>query len=358
MPKVVGVRFGPATKIYSFDPGEFEDLQAGDYVIVETVRGRELGRVVLPPHEVPEGEIVGKLKPVVRKAEAWDLLQAESFAAKEKEVLEICKAKVAEHRLPMKLVRAEYNFDGSHLTFYFTAEHRVDFRALVRDLAKTFKTRIELRQIGVRDEAKLVGGVGPCGRPLCCSTWLCEFAPTSIKMAKQQDLPLNPSEISGICGRLLCCLSYEHNFYTEVKARLPKVGSTITTPEGPGKVISHNVLAGTVRVQLPSEAIIEFRPEGMGDLAPYLADVKGTKPAGRSPADLLAGFEGDIAGLFAEPTDVTEALETEVVEETEEEERASEREERQAPAKAFAGKGRAERYKRKKKKRRAQRGAS
>lgn len=355
MPKVVGVRFGPATKIYSFDPGEYEDLQAGDYVIVETVRGRELGRVVLPPHEVPEGEIVGKLKPVVRKAEPWDLLLAESFAAKEKEALEICKAKVAEHQLPMKLVRAEYNFDGSHLTFYFTAEHRVDFRALVRDLARTFKTRIELRQIGVRDEAKLMGGLGPCGRPLCCSTWLCEFAPTSIKMAKQQDLPLNPSEISGICGRLLCCLSYEHNFYAEVKARLPKVGSTITTPEGPGKVISHNVLAGTVRVQLPSEAIIEFRPEGLEDLAPYLADVKGTKPAARSPADLLATMEEDIASLFAGPSEIAEELE-EVMEGTEEEEElVSERKEQGAPAK---GGGKAERHKRKKKKRRAQRGAS
>jgi cell fate regulator YaaT (PSP1 superfamily) len=354
MPKVVGVRFGPATKIYSFDPGEFEDLQAGDYVIVETVRGRELGRVVQPPHEVPEGEIVGKLKPVVRKAEPWDLLLAESFAAKEKEALEICKAKVAEHQLPMKLVRAEYNFDGSHLTFYFTAEHRVDFRALVRDLAKTFKTRIELRQIGVRDEAKLMGGLGPCGRPLCCSTWLCEFAPTSIKMAKQQDLPLNPSEISGICGRLLCCLSYEHNFYAEVKARLPKVGSTITTPEGPGKVISHNVLAGTVRVQLPSEAIIEFRPEGLEDLEPYLADVKGTKPAARSPADLLTHMEEDIASLFAGPVEIAEELE-EGVEEAEEEAPVPGRGEREAPAK---GGGKAERHKRKKKKRRAQRGAS
>lgn len=353
MPKVVGVRFGPATKIYSFDPGEFDDLQAGDYVIVETVRGRELGRVVQPPHEVPEGEIVGKLKPVVRKAEPWDLLLAESFAAKEKEALEICKAKVAEHQLPMKLVRAEYNFDGSHLTFYFTAEHRVDFRALVRDLAKTFKTRIELRQIGVRDEAKLMGGLGPCGRPLCCSTWLCEFAPTSIKMAKQQDLPLNPSEISGICGRLLCCLSYEHNFYAEVKARLPKVGSTITTPEGPGKVISHNVLAGTVRVQLPSEAIIEFRPEGLEDLEPYLADVKGTKPAG-APADLLAHMEEDIASLFAGPVETAEGPE-EVVEEAEEEELVPEREESEAPVR---GGGKAERRKRKKKKRRAARGAS
>ncbi|MGQ9518053.1 MAG: regulatory iron-sulfur-containing complex subunit RicT, partial [Anaerolineae bacterium] len=195
--------------------------------------------------------------------------------------------------------------------------------------------------------------VGPCGRPLCCSTWLCEFAPTSIKMAKQQDLPLNPSEISGICGRLLCCLSYEHNFYAEVKARLPKIGSTITTPEGPGKVVSHNVLAGTVRVQLPSEAIMEFRPEGLEDLEPYLADVKGTKPAGRSPADLLAGFEEDIASLFAGPSEGMDELEAEAVEADEEEGLVSESEGRRAPAK-----GRAERHKRRKKKRRAQRGAS
>jgi cell fate regulator YaaT (PSP1 superfamily) len=258
MPVVVGVRFGQATKVYYFDPSGFDPLVVGDYVIVDTARGRELGKIAASPHVVPDGEIVGKLKSVLRRATPWDLIQAESFSQKEKEALGLCKEKVAEQRLTMKLVRAEYSFDGTRLTFYFTAEKRVDFRSLVRELAKTFKTRIELRQIGVRDEAKLIGGVGHCGRPLCCHSWLCDFNPVSIKMAKQQDLPLNPMEISGICGRLLCCLSYENEFYAEAKRRLPKVGKTIDTPQGKGRVVSLNIFTERMRVVLENDVVTEM----------------------------------------------------------------------------------------------------
>ena len=265
MPRVVGVRFGQATKIYYFDPEGFDDLAAGDYVIVDTARGRELGKIAAAPHLVPDHEIVGKLKSVLRRATPWDMVQAESFHQKEKEALDICKAKVAEQNLSMKLVRAEYSFDGSRLTFYFTAEKRVDFRVLVRELAKTFKTRIELRQIGVRDEAKLIGGMGHCGRPLCCHSWLCDFNPVSIKMAKQQDLPLNPMEISGICGRLLCCLSYENDFYAETKRRLPKVGKMIDTPQGKGKVVSLNIFTERMRVELENEVLTEMRCDALSE---------------------------------------------------------------------------------------------
>jgi len=262
-------------------------------VIVDTARGKELGRIVEPPHDVPDEGVVGKLKNVLRKAEPWDMIQADSFATQQPEALEICKQTVAEHHLPMKLVRAEYNFDGSHLTFYFTAEHRVDFRALVRDLAKTFKTRIELRQIGVRDEAKLMGGIGPCGRELCCSAWLTEFAPTSIKMAKQQDLPLNPTEISGICGRLLCCLSFENELYAEIRQRLPKPGAIIETPKGPGKVIAHNVLAGKVQVQLEDGTALSVRPPGLEDLAHFLAEPEPSAEAKRTTMVDLSDWFGD-----------------------------------------------------------------
>lgn len=300
MPRVVGVRFSPASKIYWFDPGETEDLHVGDYVIVDTARGEELGRIVEPPHDVPDETVVGTLKSVLRKAEPWDVIQADSFAAQAPEALEICKQKVAEHHLPMKLVRAEYNFDGSHLTFYFTAEHRVDFRNLVRDLAKAFKTRIELRQIGVRDEAKLMGGIGPCGREVCCSTWLTEFAPTSIKMAKQQDLPLNPTEISGICGRLLCCLSFENELYAEIRQRLPKLGAIIETPKGPGKVVAHNVLAGKVQVQLEDGTTFSMHPSGLEDLAHFLVESEPSAEAKRTTTADLSDWFGEREAFYAE----------------------------------------------------------
>jgi len=257
MPLVVGVRFRPAGKVYYFDASGFEDLEVGEYVIVETVKGQEAGQVILGPREISPEEVVGQLKGVVRRAEAWELAQMQHYRTREHEALLRCREKVAEHGLPMKVVKAEYNFDGSHLTFYFTAERRVDFRELVRDLARTFKTRIELRQIGVRDEAKLMGGIGPCGRILCCAAHLTEFTPISIKMAKHQNLPLSPAEISGLCGRLLCCLAYEDEFYCQMQEKLPRVGEMVETPHGRGKVTGVNVIKGTISVELESEVTVE-----------------------------------------------------------------------------------------------------
>lgn len=257
MAKVVGIRFKPVTKIYHFAVDGFEDLEKGEYVIVETSRGREIGYVVQPMHEVPDDDVVGQLRNVVGRATAWDMLQMVSFRAKEAEALEKCRAKVAECGLPMKLVRAEYSYDGSRLVFFFTSEKRVDFRDLVKELAKTFHARIELRQIGVRDEAKLLGGMGCCGREQCCSSWLGDFHPVSIKMAKQQNLPLSPMEISGICGRLLCCLSYENDFYCEARKLLPQKGEVVLTEHGPGKVTDVNVIKESVTVQLESEVTLE-----------------------------------------------------------------------------------------------------
>ena len=257
MPLVVGVRFNPASKVYYFGPKGFEDLEAGEHVIVETARGEEIGKVIISPCEVTDEEIVGKLKDVVRRASAIDLTQMAYHRFKEQEALARCQEKVQAHRLPMKMVRAEYNYDGSRLVFFFSAEKRVDFRQLVQDLARSFKARIELRQIGVRDEAKLMGGVGRCGRMLCCATWLTEFNPVSIKMAKQQDLPLSPMEISGLCGRLLCCLSYENQYYTDAKNALPKRGKTIDTPHGAGKVLQVNVIKETIQVELENQVTVE-----------------------------------------------------------------------------------------------------
>ncbi|NTV62335.1 MAG: stage 0 sporulation family protein [Oscillochloris sp.] len=256
MPIVIGVRFKDSGKTYYFDPRDV-DLSQGDYVIVDTVRGLELARVAYEHREVPESEIVGELKPVVRRAETTDLDRQRLLHARHEEVLARCAEKIREHALPMSLVKAEYSFDGSRLTFYFTAEKRVDFRMLVRDLARTFKSRIELRQIGPRDEAKLLGGIGPCGRVLCCASFLPDYARVSIKMAKDQDLPLNPSKISGVCGRLLCCLSYEHEQYVEMRAELPRRGTWVQTPDGPGEVVSQHVLKQQLIVQLAGSGMIE-----------------------------------------------------------------------------------------------------
>ncbi|MFB0538123.1 MAG: stage 0 sporulation family protein [Anaerolineae bacterium] len=261
MPEVVGVRFREAGKVYYFDPTGFEDLEVGTYVVVETARGADVGQVVIVPRQVADDKVVGQLKGILRRAEPWDLLQMQQFRDREEEALEKGRQKIAEHGLPMKAIKAEYNFDGSRLVFYFTAEKRVDFRKLVRELAKTFRARIELKQVGVRDEAKMLGDLGRCGNPLCCASFLCEFNPVSIKMAKQQDLPLSPMEISGICGRLLCCLAYENDYYAEVKSRLPRVGDVVVTPYGSGKVIGINVLRETLSVELDSEATIEISAE-------------------------------------------------------------------------------------------------
>jgi cell fate regulator YaaT (PSP1 superfamily) len=253
---VVGIRFRPAGRIYYFDP-QGQTYTTGQYVIVETVRGVEAGRVVLASKKVAESELSDPLKPVLRLASEDELRMMLSFKAKEKDALVRCAQRVAQHKLPMKLVEAEYTFDGSRLTFYFTSDERVDFRALVRDLAATFRTRIELRQIGARDQAKLQGGVGPCGKTLCCSSWISDFGIISIKMAKEQGLPLNPSKISGVCGRLLCCLSYENENYIQAKKRMPQIGAILDTPSGPGKVVSLNVPRETVEVMLESGVTIE-----------------------------------------------------------------------------------------------------
>jgi cell fate regulator YaaT (PSP1 superfamily) len=264
MPVVIGVRFKPATKTYYFDPAGLKDeLQVGDYVVVETARAREMGRVVMPPKEVPQTEIVSQLKPVIRKATTLDLANGQHYASQEGEALQKCRQKVAETGLPAKLIRAEYNMDGSHLTFYFASEQRIDFRDLVRDLARIFHTRIELRQIGVRDEAKLINGIGPCGRELCCATHLCEFMPVSIKMAKLQGLPLSPMEISGACGRLLCCLTYENAYYLEVQEKMPRTGEIVSTADGEGTVTGHNAVKETVQVQLESGITIDVPLDGI-----------------------------------------------------------------------------------------------
>ena len=221
----------------------------------------EAGRVVIESKQILESELTEPLKPVLRRAEAQDLRQMQYFHDKEQAAFEKCEAKIATHGLPMKLVSAEYNFDGSRLTFYFTAEGRVDFRELVKDLASTFRTRIELRQIGVRDQAKLLGGLGRCGRALCCAAFLSDFNTVSIKMAKEQDLPLNPMKISGLCGRLLCCLGFENDYYCAQRRELPQPGESVDTAQGPGVVSAVNVLTGVLTIQLPSGSSVQLPSE-------------------------------------------------------------------------------------------------
>lgn len=248
MTKVAGVRFRNAGKIYFFDPGTM-DLKAGMHVIVETARGVELGTVMADARDVLENEVIQPLKPVIRIATAEDEKTAERNREKEKEAFKICLEKIAKHKLDMKLVDAEYTFDNNKLLFYFTADGRIDFRELVKDLAAIFRTRIELRQIGVRDETKIMGGIGICGRPLCCHTYLSEFAPVSIKMAKEQNLSLNPTKISGVCGRLMCCLKNEQETYEYLNRKLPGVGDIVTLPDGmKGEVSGVNVLRQLVKV--------------------------------------------------------------------------------------------------------------
>lgn len=250
MPNVVGVRFKRAAKMYYFDPGELE-INPGDEVIVRTSRGLGFATVVTGIKQVSSDEVVSPLRPVVRKATREDRLKVKQNEMKAEEAIKICERKVEKHDLPMDIVDAEYAFDGSQLLFYFTADGRVDFRELVRDLASTFHTRIELRQIGVRDEAKLVGGIGQCGRRCCCTTFISDFYPVTIKMAKQQDLSLNPSKISGLCGRLMCCLQFEEDTYRAAKEVLPEQGQKVLTDEGEGWVVRCNHLKRRVVVRHP-----------------------------------------------------------------------------------------------------------
>jgi cell fate regulator YaaT (PSP1 superfamily) len=269
MPIVCGVKFRGIGKVYYFAPPEDEELVADDLVVVETSRGRELGQIVFPDHEVGEDEIVGDLKPIVRRASSLDLLEMQRYCHQADAAVEQCRQEIESAGLLMKIVGAEYSYDGSRLTFFFTAEQRVDFRELVRKLARTFKTRIELRQIGVRDEAKIVGGFGKCGRPLCCATWLTHFSPVSIRMAKQQDLPLSPMEISGVCGRLLCCLAYENNYYGQVKGRFPRIGRVIDTPAGRARVIKVSVLKETVDLLLEDGSTLEMSAAQLAGEEPF-----------------------------------------------------------------------------------------
>ena len=264
MIKVIGVRFRTAGKIYFFDPLEFE-VKRGDHVIVETARGVEYGTVVCDPKEVEEDQVIQPLKPVLRVATGKDDEQEKSNKEKEREAFKICLEKIRKHELDMKLIDAEYTFDNNKVLFYFTADGRIDFRELVKDLAAVFKTRIELRQIGVRDETKILGGIGSCGRPLCCHTHLSEFVPVSIKMAKEQNLSLNPTKISGVCGRLMCCLKHEEETYEELNRSLPNVGDFVNCCDGvKGEVHSVNVLRQLVKV------IVEVNDEK--EIREYRAD--------------------------------------------------------------------------------------
>lgn len=266
MTKVIGVRFRTAGKIYFFDPLDFE-VERGGHVIVETARGIEFGTVVSAPKEVEDDKIVQPLKPVLRIANQRDIEQEAGNKRKEKEAYKICLEKIRDHGLEMKLIDAEYTFDNNKVLFYFTADGRIDFRELVKDLASVFKTRIELRQVGVRDETKIVGGIGICGRPLCCHTHLSEFIPVSIKMAKEQNLSLNPTKISGVCGRLMCCLKHEEETYEELNRRLPNTGDFVTTADGlKGEVQSVNVLRQRVKVIVDVDDEKEIREYKVEDL--------------------------------------------------------------------------------------------
>ena len=289
MVKVIGVRFRTAGKIYFFSPGQF-DIKQGDNVIVETARGVEFGRVVSGVKEVAEEDVIQPLKSVIRIATEQDQKVVNKNKQKEKEAFKICLEKIAKHKLDMKLVEAEYTFDNNKLLFYFTADGRIDFRELVKDLAAVFRTRIELRQIGVRDETKIMGGYGICGRELCCHTFLSEFAPVSIKMAKEQNLSLNPTKISGVCGRLMCCLKNEEETYEYLNSRLPNVGDYVTTDDGlKGEVSSVNVLRQLVKV------LVEVNDEK--ELREYQADQLKFKPKRRRDVKLTAEEMKELAAL-------------------------------------------------------------
>ena len=282
MEKVIGVRFKRVGKIYYFLPGKIE-FKKGDHAIVETARGKEFGEVVIAEKEVDKKDLSAPLKSVIRRANSKDDKKMEENKRKEKEAFEICEKKIGNHGLDMKLVDVEYTFDGSKIVFYFTADGRVDFRDLVKDLAGVFKTRIELRQIGVRDEAKMLGGLGPCGRPCCCSCFLGDFNPVSIKMAKVQNLSLSPTKISGLCGRLMCCLNYEQKHYTETRKRMPRPGSIVETSDGSGVVLDNNAITEKVRVKLtlPDESI-EVRSFPLADIKVLQQKPTKKKEGGRS----------------------------------------------------------------------------
>lgn len=257
MSEIVGVRFQQAGKVYYFDAADIP-LEINDDVLVETSRGHELGKVVIAPKQVIHSEIAEPLKPVIRKAQAEDIAKAQRQQEKATNAIAKCRELIERLNLPMKIISAQYNLDGSHLTLFFSAEKRVDFRELVRELSRNLKTRVELRQVGARDEAKLVGGLGKCGFPLCCATFLSEFAPVSIKMAKEQDIALNPMKTSGICGRLLCCLGYECEQYRAMKEKMPPLRQDVSTALGNAKVVGINPIKETVAVELETGSTVEL----------------------------------------------------------------------------------------------------
>lgn len=268
MIRVISVKFRDGGKSYFFDPGELE-INEGDGVIVETARGIEFADVVSPVQEIDEGRVVAPLKGVIRVATDYDRELRDTNRAKEKDAFDICVRKIAEHGLDMKLVDVEYSYNGSKVMFYFTADGRVDFRELVKDLAGVFRTRIELRQIGVRDEAKMLGGLGSCGRPVCCKAFLSDFAPVSIKMTKEQSLSLSPTKISGICGRLMCCLKYEQDCYESMRRQMPRPGRDVRTPDGDGTVLENNVITEKTRVRVTlADGTFDVRDYPFRELTP------------------------------------------------------------------------------------------
>lgn len=282
MPLVVGIRFKRAGRVYYFDPVDIE-LEIDDWAVVDTSRGKEVGRVAIAPKQVEEAELSEPLKPVLRKADPSDLSRVQCNKEKIEAALAKCQEKVDQHSLSMKLAGAEYSFDSTRLTFFFTSEGRVDFRDLVRDLASIFKTRIELRQIGARDEARMIGGLGRCGRPLCCASFLTDFSNVSIKMAKEQDLPLNPQKISGLCGRLLCCLSYEEKQYCEIRRNLPRLDEIVTVPAGTGRVTAVNVVKETVTVVLDNGSSVEVPAAQLAPREPQEGDPTPVRSRRRRP---------------------------------------------------------------------------
>lgn len=280
MAKIVGIRFKNTAKVYYFAPGK-EKFKKGDGVIVETARGVEFGTVTIEVKEVDDSEIVQPLKPIIRKATQADLDRLKKNEEKAPEAVRICNEKILARGLEMKLIDAEYTFDGSKVIFYFTAPGRIDFRDLVKDLASVFRIRIELRQIGIRDETRLLGGIAPCGRPCCCASCMSDFKKVSIKMAKTQGLSLNPSKISGLCGRLMCCLAYENDYYKDVYKKMPKIGSDVVSPDGKGTVISVNMLTYNVKVKIESKdgSVVykDFKLEQLKSIKANTDDEKLTK---------------------------------------------------------------------------------
>jgi cell fate regulator YaaT (PSP1 superfamily) len=287
MAKIVGVRFKNAGKLFYFDPGELWP-NPGDFVIVDTVRGQTLGQVITGIRETDVEALDSPLKPIIRIATDDDMVHMKENEEFERKAFDICYRKIGEHQLEMKLVQVEQTFDNSKLVFYFTANGRVDFRSLVKDLASVFHTRIELRQIGVRDEARMIGGLGPCGLPICCGTFLGDFQPVSIKMAKEQNLSLNPTKISGVCGRLMCCLKFEDENYVNTRRHMPKIGKDVETPDGFGTVVDLNVLKETVSVRVHHEDSNEIKTYPAEDIVWFKMDKDAGRHAGAEPAGRAA----------------------------------------------------------------------